>query len=118
MKTSINVKGINGEGNLSDYIDRRLSFAFSRTQHAIDNFSMTVTDVNGPKGGIDKKCQVVINAQGLPSVVISEKQSDLRLAIDRCLARASQSLTRKLKRKQHSRTKKESIKRSLVQMEI
>ena len=118
MRTNINFKNISGEGNLIDYIDQRMSFVFARTKHAIHNFSMTISDVNGPKGGIDKRCQVVIHARGVPSVVISEKQSDLRSAIDRCLARANQNLTRQLKRKQRSQIKSTSDKRSFIQMEV
>lgn len=101
MRLNINFHNIRGDGATIDYVDRRLSFAFSRLNHIVNSTVITVSDVNGPRGGIDKLCRVVVKASGLRSVVITERQANLRLAIDRGIARASQTLTRKLKRQQY-----------------
>ncbi|MBC6428463.1 MAG: HPF/RaiA family ribosome-associated protein [Cellvibrionales bacterium] len=100
MKFKIIHRNIREHGDLTDYIEHRLSFAFARMRHEVDSATLTLSDINGPKGGIDKQCQMVIRASGLRPLVITEKRDHLRQAIDRCLHRASQSLSRKLKRKQ------------------
>jgi len=61
--------------------------------------------VNGPKGGPDKQCQIIIKPVGLPRLVVSELRSDFRLAIDRSISRASQSLGRKLKYQRQNRSR-------------
>jgi putative sigma-54 modulation protein len=105
MKLSINFRNMRGSGNIITYIDHRLSFAFAGTRHEIERTTITVSDVNGPKGVIDKQCKVVIKPAGLREIVIAETRENIRQAIDLCLARASRSLNRKLKRR-HALTKK------------
>ena len=101
MKFNITFRKTSSTDDVIDYIHRRLSFAFARMEHVIDSGSITISDINGPKGGVDKQCRVVIKPTGMKRIVISEKQPDLRLAVDRSISRASHSLSRQLKRKQH-----------------
>jgi hypothetical protein len=117
MKKSIIFRRLKGDSAIIDHIDRRLSFAFARSEHAIQTAAVTISDVNGPKGGIDKQCRVVIKPNGLPRIVISEKQASTRLAIDRSISRASQSLARHLKRKQHALRRQFSLKRAPVDLD-
>ncbi|MGK0441809.1 MAG: hypothetical protein ACJA0N_001610 [Pseudohongiellaceae bacterium] len=94
-----------GNGEIINHIDHRLSFAFARTRDEIASTTVIVTDVNDPKGGVDKQCKVVVKPFGLREIVITEKRDDIRQAIDRCLARAGRCLNHKLKRKQALRKK-------------
>lgn len=41
-----------------ELISRRLAFALSRFGHRIRRVTVRVTDENGPKGGIDKRCSL------------------------------------------------------------
>lgn len=102
MKRSIKIRKIAGVKSLTRYIDRLFKSNFSRTGHEIESLDITVSDVNGPKGGADKHCQIIIKPTGLDSIVIRETQPDTRHAIFRAFARASKSLTRKLKHKRHN----------------
>ena len=43
---------------LRDYAERRLSFALRRFQHHIRHVRLRVTDVNGPRHGIDARCSI------------------------------------------------------------
>lgn len=99
MKLSINFRNMRGSGNIINYIDHRLAFAFAGTRHEIERTTITVSDVHDPKGGVDKQCKVVIKPSGLKEIVIAETRENIRQAIDLCLARASRSLNRKLKRR-------------------
>lgn len=111
MRLSIDFRnGVNvGNAAAIAHIHRRISFAFSNVKHEINSASITVADVNGPKGGLDKQCRVVIKANGISDVVVSEKQSSIYHAIDRCLARARQNLARRLKRRRQALTGKQVI---------
>ena len=117
MKLSIKFRKIPGSAGTIDYINRRLSFALAGTRDAIQSTAITVSDINGPKGGMDKQCRVVIKPNGLPDIVVSEKQADLRVAIDRGIARASQSLSRRIKRKQLSARRQRTLKYTPIEME-
>jgi putative sigma-54 modulation protein len=43
---------------LRDYAERRLSFALRRFQQQVRHVRLRVTDVNGPKHGVDARCAV------------------------------------------------------------
>ncbi len=106
MKTNINFRKINRSNEITNYINKRISSAFSRVNDAIQTTSLTVSDINGPKGGIDKECTIVIKAAGIKPIVICEQQSKLHNAIDRCISRANQVLMKQLqKRNKISKTK-------------
>ncbi|MFK7975921.1 MAG: hypothetical protein AB8C02_07270 [Halioglobus sp.] len=100
MKPRLNFRRITADSRTADYIHRRFSFGFGRMQHALEDASITLSDINGPKGGLDKQCRIVVRSSTTAPIVVVEKQSELKLAIDRGIARASRSLARQLKRKQ------------------
>lgn len=103
MMMNVNFRNIDGDASTVNYINQRLSFALARTQHEVRSTAVTLSDVNGPKGGLDKQCKIVLKANGLKEIVISERQPDVHQAINRGIARASQNLARQLKRKQQSK---------------
>jgi hypothetical protein len=44
-------------------------------------------DENGPRGGVDKRCQVALHAEGAGAVVVTSVASDWRAALNDALAR-------------------------------
>lgn len=99
MQTTIQSKGFILTKALRDYTDKRLAYAISFASDYIQRITVRLSDINGPKGGEDKRCQLVLKLEGMPSVVIEDTESDLYMAIDRAVERASRSVARLLKRK-------------------
>jgi hypothetical protein len=48
-----------------------------------------MSDVNGPRGGVDKRCQVELRTDGAGSVVVTALARDWRMALYKALARAA-----------------------------
>ena len=99
MNSYINFRNMHSSREITGYVDYRLSFAFSRLKHKIETLTVTLSDINGPKSGIDKQCRIVVKPMGLKQIVITERRDDIRQAIDRSIARASQTLSRRMKRR-------------------
>lgn len=99
MKLNINFRNVPGSADIIGQIDHRLSFFLSRMNHEIESIDVTLSDINGPKAGVDKQCKVIIKPVGLKKLVITEKRDSFGQAVDTAISRASQSLARKLKRK-------------------
>lgn len=99
MKITMVLNKIDVDNTILDYIERRFTFVFGRTRYAIQKATVTLSDVNEPKGAADKQCRILIQPEGLPKIVVTEQQRSLQAAIDRCLARVNQSLTRSLAKK-------------------
>ena len=57
-----------------------------------------MSDVNGPRGGVDKRCQVELRTDGAGSVVVTSVSHDWRTALDNALARAARFLMRMWRR--------------------
>src|SRR6185436_11093475 len=73
-----------------DYLRRKLHRMVEKFGSAIERTSVRLEDVNGPRGGVDKRCQVKIVLRGLPSVYVDERDSSVQAAMDRS-SRSGQS---------------------------
>ncbi len=100
MKTDIQARGFNLTKAIRAYTERRIFFAVSFAQHYVQHITVRLSDINGPRGGQDKRCQLVLKLNGAPSLVIEDTEDNLYAAIDRAVRRASQSVARNLGRKQ------------------
>jgi ribosomal subunit interface protein len=98
MQIEIQARGFTLTQALRGYIERRLSFALSARYADINRLRVRLSDINGPRGGNDKRCQVQVMLTGQTPVVIEDTQSDLYVAIDRASDRARRTLTRRLGR--------------------
>jgi hypothetical protein len=78
----------------------RVRFALRRLSALVPQAKVQFSDVNGPRGGVDKRCQVELNTQAAGTVIITSLARDWRTALDRSLGRATRVLTRSLQRKQ------------------
>jgi ribosome-associated translation inhibitor RaiA len=86
-----------------DLTERRVRFALRRLSWLVPHAEVQMSDVNGPRGGIDKRCQVQLKTDGAGSVVVASVASDWRTALDSALARAARLLLRLWRRGSVSR---------------
>lgn len=98
MNPTIVAKGMKLSRALREYVMRRLRFALNRTQQNINFAIVRITDRNGPKGGIDKQCQIQLSLPGLPVIIVNEKSGDVTAAIDQAAHRAALAVDRLLSR--------------------
>lgn len=80
--------------DLRELTERRVRFVLRRLGWLVPRAEVRMTDVNGPRGGVDKRCQVELRTDGAGSVVVASVASDWRTALDRALARAARFLMR------------------------
>lgn len=78
---------------------RRLEFALGRFTSRLREVSANVTDMNGPRGGLDKRCIVTMHFErSAPPIVIEDVDTDAMVAIDRVADRAGRTVARALAR--------------------
>ncbi len=58
-----------------------------------------LTDNNGPKGGIDKSCLIVVRLRGLSDVIGEVVDTDWPVTVDRATSCIGHSISRALERK-------------------
>ena len=86
--------------HMRDLSVERVRFALRRLTALVPWARVQFSDVNGPRGGVDKRCQVELKTEGAGMVVIASLARDWRTALDRSLTRAIRVLTRSLHRSQ------------------
>lgn len=84
--------------DLRDLTERRVRFVLRRLGSLVPRAEVQMSDVNGPRGGIDKRCQVELKTDGAGTVVVASVAKDWRTALDHALARATRFLMRLLSR--------------------
>ena len=89
--------------DLLDLSQRRTRFVLRRLAWLVPQATVRMSDVNGPRGGIDKQCQVELKTDVAGTVVASSVASDWRSALDKALARAARFLLRLVRRDGDSR---------------
>lgn len=92
---------------LRDLAERRVRFVLRRLGWLVPRAEVQLSDVNGPRGGIDKRCQVELRTVGAGSVVVASVASDWRCALDDALARAARFLMRLRRRGSESRRQRQ-----------
>ncbi len=88
---------------LRELTERRVRFVLRRLGWLVPRAEVKFSDVNGPRGGLDKRCQVELKTDGAGSVVVAAVANDWRTALDSALARAARFLMRLWRRGHDSR---------------
>ena len=72
MQFEIRGKDMSISQALRDHIERRLRFALDRFARRIRRVHVTLGDLNGPRGGIDKRCKLAISLDRSSTIVFGE----------------------------------------------
>jgi len=100
MQIDIQARKFSLTNALRSHAERRLRFALTCYEEHIQRVVMRLSDINGPRGGEDKRCHLQVVLAGLPDVVIEDIEADLYVAIDRATDRAGRTVARKIDRQQ------------------
>jgi hypothetical protein len=82
-----------------DRIARKLGRKLGKFTASIERVSLRLSDVNGPRGGVDHKCVIKVVLSGLPSVVVERQDSAPERAVDAAIGAAAQAVRRSVQRR-------------------
>jgi ribosome-associated translation inhibitor RaiA len=114
MRLYIRAKNILHSEEWHDYLQSRLAFALARFDCRIRDITASLTDLNGPKGGVDKQCRLVVRMRPRGKVTIEQSASDFVAAIALAANRVGYAVSRALKRRRDARTKRRRIERAAI----
>ena len=84
---------------LRDVSLSRTQFVMRRMAWLVSHAKINLADINGPHGGVDKRCRVEFKTHAAGTVVVTSMAADWRSALEQALARANQTLLRTWRRK-------------------
>lgn len=76
----------------------RVRFVMRRLSWLVPRATVHLSDVNGPRGGIDKRCQLELKTDHSGTVVVTSMAHDWRSALEGALSRAARVLVRSWQR--------------------
>ena len=103
MHIEITSQGFPMTSALRTYASRRLQPSLGLARDCARRVRVILSDQNGPRGGLDKRCRIAISVAGAPTLVIDDVQADMYSAIDRASGRALRTLARRLSRRRSHR---------------
>lgn len=96
MVITIQSRGFRLTPALKSFTEERMSFVLARYGEKVSRVYVTLLDINGPKGGKDKRCRVQLKLENFAPIVLQETQSNLYEAIISCGSRLRRTVGRKL----------------------
>jgi len=97
MTLRLSARGVELSAELKDYVTRRVHFSLARFAGRIRTLSVRLADVNGPRGGVDKRCDVRVDAGLRQEVIVRERQATIHAAVAFAMDRAERAVRRRLK---------------------
>jgi putative sigma-54 modulation protein len=91
---------------LHEYTLRQIRNALAHTVGRVQRVSIRLRDLNGPRGGLDKRCDIHVVIDGAGQVVTTSTDSDLYAAISQAAARIGRSVSRRLRQQRKARSAK------------
>ncbi len=98
MKLKIKTRGVKLTRALLDEIERSVRFGLSRFVHAIRHIELTLADVNGPRGGVDKIARLALAGDGFGPILVEHNDREVGRAVNFAVDRATRALVRSLGR--------------------
>ena len=99
MKLSISGKNMKLDDAMKEHIERRVYFALSRFSPRVARVAVTVEDINGPRGGIDKRCSILVKLDRIEELKVESTDSKVYVAVDAAADRIGRSVQRKVERR-------------------
>ncbi len=84
---------------MREHVARRLDFALRRFAHRIERITVRLVDINGPKGGVDKRCRIVVQLSPARKVMVESTDSDAYAAVSQAAIRADETVARAITRR-------------------
>ena len=98
MEIAIRARHIGWNEELRHHVERSIEFAVDRHKDRIDRISVYLGDLNGPRGGIDKLCQITAAIRGARPVFILEKGDEFHAVVNRAAKRLGYRVGRRTQR--------------------
>ncbi len=83
---------------LRQYAERQLQTALERFGDRVEQVSVRLDDLNGPRGGLDKRCGVTISLARHRRLFVEEVSGDAYTALTQAARRATRAVARTMDR--------------------
>jgi ribosomal subunit interface protein len=103
MDIALHTSNIQLDDDARAFVEEAFARAVSAHERQVKHVHVTLSDLNAQKGGIDKRCRVVVDLVRNPKpVVVEETEGDIMGAVKIAAERLDQALTRVVERRKNT----------------
>lgn len=99
MQLEIRHQEIQITDKIKDFLQERVELALQPFQHYLGPVRVFLRDLNGPRGGVDTECQILMKLRRSEPVVVTARGIRAEAAITAAADRAWVAVKRRLKRR-------------------
>jgi hypothetical protein len=101
MRMNVTVRGVTLDPSLKSLMQHKLHYALDRFGHWVQKVEVALEDLNGPKGGVDKRCRMTVSVPRRPDVIVEGRGDQLSSVMTEVIDRTALALDR-LRGKKHA----------------
>lgn len=94
MRIETKARHLRRSASLEAHVERRVLLALSRFANEIEAVTVVIEDVNGPRGGADKRCALTARGPRIGTIFVEQTATDAYGAVDLLAGRAGRSVAR------------------------
>jgi ribosomal subunit interface protein len=103
MELEIRGQNIRIGDRLHEQVERQMNFALGQFDTWISGVTVHLEDINGPKGGVDKQCRVLVNLKGGKTLKIEDVDTDITVAVNRAADRLGHVISREIDKRREKK---------------
>ena len=101
MELEIRRQDAHLDATMREFVERRITFALRPFENRVSRVTVNLDDVNGPRGGVDKQCRILVSLRRASPVKVEDLDFDLASAVGRAADRAGNAVARRIERRRH-----------------
>lgn len=109
MHIKIHSKDFSITPAINEFINDKIKFALSRYGTRIRVIEISLKDINGPRGGVDKQCVIKMKVNQFKTLVVDDVSADAYEAITACTQRAKRRIERHFNRSRAQQRKPTAV---------
>lgn len=106
MEIVVRLKSLATDGGQVREWASLLQRTLSRFEKSLSKVVLYMSDVNGPRGGIDKECRCLVHFHRLPPVIIHDRHEKAGPLVQRVAARAAQAVATRFETRRERRIRR------------
>jgi putative sigma-54 modulation protein len=103
MHIEIHGQNLRVGDQIQKHVKRQMDFALGQFDSWISGVVVHLEDVNGPRGGVDKCCRVLVNIKHGKTIKVENVDRDFAVAINRATDRLRQVVGREVEKRREKK---------------
>jgi putative sigma-54 modulation protein len=104
MELEIHGQNLRVGDRIQGHIERQMDFALGQFESWISGIAVHLEDVNGPRGGMDKCCRILVNIKHGKTIKVEDVDVDFTLAVNRAADRLKHIVGREVDKRRDKKS--------------